>query len=298
MTCSQTNSEEQLKLEFSILFYIAVKQRMYSFIHRKIVKENGLDFLADDHLEDFARKWAPFAEKDAPDAVTRRQENSGSFLLCNSYAWIQYAIRKLSERIGREKSAAYIVDTYSCIRDIDNDPFQLLLFDSLNSIYEENSINTTDWRNAIIKIVYEKLATILAQSPDYWLQRAKSIYHSSRDESELRRAIEYCSKGIAEKESNSLRNAKFTKANLLGKLCVTTKFSSDNDLRDAVLAYAEAIADPGANGNYISELLKKGKSGVGDISKVCRAASTRVALLPFRNQINFIEGVAAGNNRY
>jgi hypothetical protein len=297
LTCDQSNSEEKIKLEFSILFYIAVKQRMYSFVHRSIIKANGLNFLADDHLDEFARKWAPFAERDESDSITRRQENSSSLLLCNSYAWIQYAIRKLSARIGKEKSATYIVDTYSCLRDIDNDPFQLLLFDSLNSIYEENSINTSDWRNAIIKIVYEKLAPILAQSPDYWLQRAKSIYHSSRDESELRRAIEYCSKGIAEKESNYLRNAKFTKANLLGKLCVITKFLLDDDIRDAILAYSEAIADPGANGNYISELLKKGKNGVGDISKVCRAASTRAALLPYKHQISFIEGVTSGSHK-
>ncbi|GEM_PF-4110217 len=280
------------KLEFSLLFYLAVRQRMYSFVHRTLLKKYGLAYMADTHISEFARKWSPFVESEATDSVSRRAENSSSVLICNSYAWTQLAVRRLSDRLGLAKTAAYIVDLYTSVRDVDPEAFQLTLFDNLNSVYSTRKLNEKDWGARVITAVYEKLAPYCAQNPDYWLQRAKGVYYVSNDEGDIRIAIEYCSKGIVEKAEKTSVNAKLTKANLLGKLCDITKFRSDEDLSMAIDAYVDAIGKRNQNPAYIDELLSKNRHEKGYIHKVCEAASTRASLLPKRNDIRFIEEYA------
>ncbi len=284
---------EPSKLEFSLLFYLAVRQQIYSFVHRTLTRKYGLAYLADTHSLEFARKWSPFIEFEMTDFVSRRTENSSSVLICNSYAWTQLAVRRLSDRLGLAQTAAYIVDLYIAIRDIDPEAFQLTLFDNLNSVYSTKRLNEKDWGARVITTVYEKLAPYCAQDPDYWLQRAKGVYYVSNDESAIRIAIEYCEKGIVEKTEKTSVNAKLTKANLLGKLCNVTKFRSDEDLSKAIDAYVEAIGRRNENPTYIDELLRKNRRGTGYMHNVCRVASTRAALLPKRHDIRSIEEYAS-----
>ncbi|MDD2728085.1 hypothetical protein [Malikia sp.] len=283
---------EPSKLEFSLLFYLAVRQRIYSFVHRTLAKKYGFDYLADTHIFEFARKWSPFIEIEETDSVSRRAENSSSVLICNSYAWTQLAIRRLSDRLGLEQTATYIVDLYVSVRDIDPEAFQLTLFDNLNSVYSTKKLNEKDWGAGVIIAVHEKLARYCAQDPDYWLQRAKGVYYISNDENMIRIAIEYCEKGIVEKTEKTSVNAKLTKANLLGKLCSVTKFRSDEDISKAIDAYVEAIGRRNDNPAYIDELLRKSRHGKGYMHSICKAASTRVALLPKRHDIRAIEEYA------
>lgn len=283
---------EPSKLEFSLLFYLAVRQQIYSFVHRALAKNYGLAYLADTHSSEFARKWSPFIEFETTDSISRRAENSSSVLICNSYAWTQLAVRRLSDRLGLAQTSTYIVDLYISIRDIDPEAFQLILFDNLNSVYSTKRLSEKDWGARVITTVYEKLAPYCAQDPDYWLQRAKGVYYISNDENEIRIAIEYCEKGIVEKTQKTSVNAKLTKANLLGKLCDVTMFRSDEDLSKTIDAFVEAIGRRNENPAYIDELLRKNRHGKGYMHKVCRMASTRAALLPKRNDIRAIEEYA------
>lgn len=280
------------KLEFSLLFYLAVRQRIYSFVHRTLAKKYGLAYMVDTHISEFARKWSPFIESETTDAVSRRAENSSSLLICNSYAWTQLALRRLSDRLGLEQTASFIVDLYISVREIDTEAFQLILFDSLNSIYRTRKLTEKDWGARVITTVYEKLAPHCAHQPDYWLQRAKGVYYLSNDERDIRIAIEYCEKGMIEKAEKTGINAKLTKANLLGKLCDITMFRSDEDLSKAIEAYVDAIGKRSENPAYIDELLNKNRHGKGYMHKVCQAASSRPALLPKRHEIRFIEDYA------
>lgn len=284
---------EPSKLEFSLLFYLAVRQQIYSFVHRTLTKKYGLAYLADTHSLEFARKWSPFIEFETTDSVSRRTEASASVLICNSYAWTQLAVRRLSDRLGLAQTAAYIADLYIAVRDIDSEAFQLILFDNLNSVYSTKRLNEADWGARVITTVYEKLAPYCAQDPDYWLQRAKGAYYVSNDESAIRIAIEYCEKGIVEKTEKTSVNAKLTKANLLGKLCSVTKFRSDEDLSKAIDAYIEAIGRRNENPTYIDELLRKNRRGTGYMHNVCLAASNRAALLPKKHDIRSIEEYAS-----
>ena len=283
---------EPSKLEFSLLFYLAVRQRIYSFVHRTITKNYDLAYLTDTHSLEFSRKWSPFIEFETTDSVSRRTENSSSVLICNSYAWTQFAVRRLSDRLGLVQTAAYIVYLYISIRDIDPEAFQLILFDNLNSVYGTKRLNEKDWGAGVINMVYEKLAPYCAQDPDYWLQRAKGVYYVSNDESEIRIAIEYCEKGIFEKTEKTSVNAKLSRANLLGKLCNVTEFRSDEDLSKAIDAYVEAIGRRNQNPTYIDELLRKNRRGTGYMHNVCQVASTRAALLSKRYDIRSIEEYA------
>ncbi|GGD85984.1 hypothetical protein GCM10010985_45700 [Caballeronia grimmiae] len=288
-SCVKWKENKKSRLEFAVLFYLAIRQRMFSKTYRAIATDYGLNYIADSHLEGFAKQWTPFLEFEEADAISRREENSHWVLICNSYAWIQYAIRNISESVGVEESASTIVDLFSSAKKIDSEAFQLILFDNLNSIYEQNVAHKADWRNRVIKLVYEKLASVISQEPDYWLQRAKSVYYISNDEIELRAAVEFCEKGIIERDRKASINANLTKANLLGKLCQITNFVSDEDLRKAISTYAEALASRNENPRYIDGLLKRNRYGKGYIRGVCTAAQGRLALLPIRHDLNFVE---------
>jgi len=281
------------KLDFSLLFYLAVRQQIYSFVHRTLTRKYDLAYLADTHSFEFAKKWSPFIEFENTDSVSRRAENSSSVLICNSYAWTQLAVRRLSDRLGLDVTAAYIVDLYVSIRDVDREAFQLILFDNLNSVYSTKRSSERDWGARVIMAVYEKLAPYCAQDPDYWLQRAKGVYYVSNDEGVIRNAIEYCEKSIVEKTEKTSVNAKLTKANLLGKLCHVTEFSSDVDLSKAIDAYVDAIGRRNENPTYIDELLRKNRRGTGYMHEVCKVASTRLALLPKRDEIRSIEAYSS-----
>lgn len=282
------------KLEFSLLFYLAVRQRIYSFVHRTLVKKYGLAYMASTHSSDFARKWSPFVEFENTDAVTRKAENSSSVLVCNSYAWTQLAVRRLSDRLGLIETASFIVELYISVRDIDPEASRFILFDNLNSVYSTKRLNEKDWGASVITAVYEKLAPYCAQNPDYWLQRAKGIYYLSNNERDIRIAIEYCEKGIVEREEKTKINAKLTRANLFGKLCMISDYKNDEDLASAIEAYMDAIGKRNENPAYIDELLRKSGHGTGYMHKVCKAASTRAALLSKRHDIRFIEEYSRG----
>ena len=280
------------KFDFSLLYYLTVRKRIYSFVHRTLLKKYGLAYIADTHTTEFARKWSPFIEFEETDAVSRKAENSASVLICNSYAWTQLAVRRLSDQLGLAETAAFIVDLYISVQEVDSESFQLILFDNLNLVYSTKRSNEKDWGAGVITMVYEKLAPYCAQNPDYWLQRAKGTYYLSNDPAKIRVAIEYCEKGIVERTAKTGINAKLTKANLLGKLCDVTDFKDDTDLSRAIDAYTDAIENRNQNAAYIDELLRKNRQEIGYMSKVCEAAKSRVGLLPKMYEIRAIEEYA------
>lgn len=286
--CKNWQADKSGKLEFAGIYYLTVRQKLYSRIFRVIANSYDSSYLGEQYMEEYGKKWAPFIEWEGTDAATRQSENSNRVLVCNSFSWCRLAVRSLSEKIGVDESAKIIVRLFSVLREVDNDPFELVLFDNLNSIYETPLNHSADWRSAIIKSVYEQLATVMSDKPDYWLQRAKSFYYMSNDEGELRTAIGYCEKGLVEKIAKTWSNAKLTKANIYGKLCFVSKYRNDEDLIKAVEAYVDAINDRDSNRGYIDELLRKSKDGRSYMGKVCDAASSRIGLLPHRMAIQHI----------
>ncbi|WP_134388983.1 hypothetical protein [Leminorella grimontii] len=280
---------EPNKLEFSLLFYLVTRERIFSLVHRSLIRNYGLGYLVDTHIDNFSRRWAPFIECEKTDAVSFRAENSSQVTVCNSYAWVQLAVRLFSEKLGVQKTASFIADLYQSVSPIDQGAYKIIMFDNLNAIYSPKIQSNRDWCKKMITTVYEELVTYCAQDPDYWLQRAKGIYYLSEREDELRIAIEYCKKSIVERAVKTGINSKLTKANLLGKLCMVTDYSRDDDISDAIYAYADAIQNRDSNSVYIDRLLKKNREGFGYMQKVCEQASKRISLLPKKEDINLIQ---------
>ncbi|MCS6514798.1 SIR2 family protein [Burkholderia thailandensis] len=277
-------------LEFSLLFYLGTRQRIYSRYFRELAKDMGLSHLSNTHFEDFARQWQPFVELEDSDASSMRSEKSASVIVANASAWIHYALHRIAKKLGPTETAAQIVRTFRMMKNIEEKAFELLLFDNLNLIFAED----LSFRSAAIREIYESLATYLANDPDYWLQRAKSIYYLSNNVDDLLVGAEYCEKSIVKKAVKTNTNAKLTKANLLGKICKVKKEPRDSDLISAIDAYITAIESRAENPVYIDDLLRKSKTGKGYMSLVCRLARKRVSLLPQKHDIELIEAYVSG----
>jgi hypothetical protein len=112
------------------------------------------------------------------------------------------------------------------------------------------------------------------------------VYYISNDPDELRAAIGYCEKGIVERAGEKTwSNARLTRANIYGKLCLQTSYASDDDVLMALRAYREALDLSALNKSYIDELLRKSQSGRHYLSKLCTAASSRPKLLAERDLV-------------
>lgn len=283
--CRLEESSDTVGLDFVILYYLAVRAQMPSRVHRTIAQALNLDFATDSLLSSFSHKWEPFVELSATDAATRRAANSNRQLVSNSHAWIHFSVRDISARIGMEKTAEYIASLYTTVKGADDRAHELILFDKLNAIYEPSRSTESDWRARIIKSVYDALRYVLVDDPNYWLQRAKSIYYLSADEDELRVAIAYCEKGIIERNTKTSVNASLTKANLLGKLCKVTNYREEEDIARAISSYAKAISQQPDNPSYVAELLEKSRYGKGYMISVYEAAVSRASMLQYRENL-------------
>ena len=188
------------KLDFSVLFYLGARQRIYSRYFRELAAASNLDHLSDSYFSDFARRWEPFVELEEADDSSRRSERSLNVIVANASAWVHYAIRQLSLKLGAEETAAQIVHTFAVMNKVEDKAFELLLFDNLNSIFSERlSVS----RSSVILGVYERLASHLSRNADYWLQRAKGLYYLSNHEDDLVVAVEYCEKSIVQRSAKT-----------------------------------------------------------------------------------------------
>lgn len=287
----QWSSSAVGKLEFSALFYLGTRQRIYSRYFRELATAYGLSHMAVNHFFDFAKRWEPFVELDDADPSSRRAERSMQVMVANANAWVHYSVRKLALRLGATETAIQIVRTFETMNRVEDKAFELLLFDNLNAIFTEG---LSDLRASVIREVYERLAAVLARDPDYWLQRAKSLYYLSNDVDDLQVGVEYCEKSIVKRGARTSTNAKLTKANLLGKVCKVKKDVDDSDFLAAIKAYVEAIESRAENPLYIDELLRKSQSGKSYMSLVCRLASKRATLLPHKREIDLVQAYVAG----
>lgn len=286
--CNRWKTSEGNKLVFMVLYYLTVRHHMPSKSIRTLAKARQQSYMGDVLLEEVPLKWQPFVESEKTDLSSRVADNSETQLVSNSFAWLRWAVRMVSEKVGPEESANLIADLFSAIKDVDKKAFELVLYDSLNSVYEPIR-GSADWRRLVIFQVYERLSTTLAEDPNYWLQRAKSIYYISNDPDELRVAAAFCEKGIVERSSEkTLSNAQLTRANIYGKLCSLTNYAHDQDMITAVLAYHEVISKSHLNPIYIDELLRKGKNGKHYLSRLCQESSKKLGLLVVQESLRAI----------
>lgn len=251
------------KSEFGLLYILAAKQKVLSIIYRAILQKSGYTTTVDDYISTLVKTWGPFIDKSVTDKSTMTASHSSFALTSNSQAWIFYALRSFASAIGINKSAELIVETIAAIKS-HKDYYDLMMFDVLNAVFSGGAGSGSQSR-ALIGETYKGLSRILSSEPNYWLQRAKSIYHdhSANDSSSVLAAIEHAEKAITETEKTVTVNAKLTRANLYGLLCQVEKYQNSEHYVAAINYYFEAIEDYHLNTEYLDELIQRNKAGKG-----------------------------------
>jgi len=256
-------SKNMSKSEFGLLYILAAKQKVLSVIYRGLLQKGGYTTTADEYITNFVQIWGPFVEKSSTGRSTIAASHSSFALKSNSQAWLFYALQSLARELGVPKSANFIVETISSIQ-AHKDHYDLMMFDVLNAVFSGSSITKSNSR-ALISETYIGLARTLSSEPNYWLQRAKSIYndHSANTADSVLAAIEHVEKAISETEKTVTINAKLTRANLYGLLCHIEKHNNLDHYIAAVNSYHQAIEDYHLNKEYLDELIQRNKGGRG-----------------------------------
>lgn len=251
------------KSEFGLLYILAAKQKVLSVIYRSLLQRGGYTTTADEYISTLVKTWGPFVYKSSTDRPTMAASHSSFALMSNSQAWLFYALRSLVSALGVSRSAELIVDTVSAIKS-HRDYYDIIMFDVLNAVFSASAVSGSRSR-ALIGETYKGLSRILSGEPNYWLQRAKSIYHdhSANDSDTVLAAIEHAEKAISETEKTVTINAKLTRANLYGLLCYIEKYQNTAHYVEAVNCYHEAIDDYHLNKEYLDELIQRNRAGKG-----------------------------------
>ncbi|WP_337057669.1 SIR2 family protein [Pseudomonas sp. USHLN015] len=280
------------KPEFGLIYILAAKQKVLSVTYRAILERNGYTSTSEDFINTFEKHWSPFIEKTETDKNTFKATHSSFSLTSNSQAWVLYALQSISAAIGTKKSAELIVETVAATKENPN-YYELIMFDVLNSLFSTTTSGANPNR-ALIGETYKKLAEILSSEPNYWLQRAKSIYHDheANDISTVLAAIEHANKAITETEKTVTVNAKLTRANLYGLLCKLDNYNNTEYYIKAIDAYHEAIEDYSANAKYIDELIAKNKAGRGYLNKIINnTPNSDTEILRIREKISHLRNI-------
>lgn len=274
---------------------MATRQRIFSIHYRAIIKASGYTSTCDDNIDSFIKIWEPFIEKIDTNLVSGKANHSQSELVSNSQAWIYFALRLISSKIGYEETANKIVYTISALKNIDDQYHELIIFDTLNSVFPSNSsFNVLSARN-LISNIYEKLAPLLSSEPDYWLQRAKSIYHNHESNSmtDVLVAIDYAKKALKESDKRVTINARLTKANLYGLLCKLDNFNTESYIFDAIDTYSEAFADYQINSLYLDGVIERNQTD-GYLKKLITNVDVMEKtpkFLNYKNKISQLSGL-------
>lgn len=141
---------------------------------------------------------------------------------------------------------------------------------------------------------YKQLARILSGEPNYWLQRAKSIYHDREANSAetVLVAIEYAEKAINETEKSVTINAKLTRANLYGLLCSIEKYQDLNHYVAAINCYHEAFDDYHLNKDYLDELIQRNRGRKGYLMGLLSSnPGSDVEVLKIRHKVAHLRSV-------
>lgn len=280
------------KSEFGLLYILAAKQKVLSIIYRAILQKSGYTTTVDDYISTLVKTWGPFIDKSDTDKSTMTASHSSFALTSNSQAWIFYALRSFASAIGINKSAELIVETIAAIKS-HKDYYDLMMFDVLNAVFSGGA-GTASQSRALIGETYKGLSKILSSEPNYWLQRAKSIYHdhSANDPSSVLAAIEHAEKAITETEKTVTVNAKLTRANLYGLLCQVENYKNSEHYIAAINYYFEAIEDYHLNTEYLDELIQRNKAGKGYLRGLLSSIpDSSVEILKIKDKVSHLRQI-------
>lgn len=198
------------------------------------------------------------------------QNHSGYKVVANAKYWLLNTLGEYSIDHKNEIAEAYKTIAI-CLKDrykqqekrFFKEMSKYIKFDVLNAIFSNNE-KKNGGSAGLIRRIYEKLHDYLCDDPQYFHQRAKSIYWlSATDKNKLKEALNFIDKALNDIEAtkditneytkNSLSHVEYTKALILGRLCTVNNFDNYDLTVNALKCYYKAFTNI-RNRAYISDL--------------------------------------------
>lgn len=203
-------------------------------------------------------------------SLYEENNHSGYKVIANAKYWVLNTLGEYSIIHKNEIAEAYkaISDSLKVRHNQENKFFKEMAkyinFDILNSIFPKNIKKGSA---GLIGRIYEKLHDDLCNDPQYFHQRAKSIYWLKRNDSiQLEEALKLVDKSINDIEvsrdvnndniKNSISHIEYTKALIVGRICNLTQYRDIELTKSAIECYYRAFTNP-RNSAYTSDLKKR-----------------------------------------
>lgn len=186
-------------------------------------------------IDGLIKKVAPIIEK-VNTTPSEASHHSTEKLVHNS----KYALLEILKRFSDNEiadSIYYIVSNFKPDYSRRRLYIDIILFDTLNQIFSKSN------KDELIKKIYIKLQPLLESDSHYWLQRAKSIYRTSSDLTNLMEAYGFAKKSYMDNENDNLKNKSALSLSLI--CCALAEITNGDEqykyYEEAVLKANEAI---------------------------------------------------------
>jgi len=166
--------------------------------------------------------------------------------------------------------------------------FQFIRVDTLKAVLPESY-------HQVAQIIYPLLRDDFGHIPDFWLQWAKAKLYTAKTIPEMEESLQYVQKAEADGTRKTQKNAAFTKAIILGKMCKIESFQNVERCVEAVLQYDLTIRGRGDNSKYVMSLRDENNTSSATLLELVshlRRTMPRELLRArneFENVVNFIE---------
>ncbi len=253
--------------EIELLLVVAVADKAHSSL------ATALGIRADQFFE-LCDRFAPVIDRADTSRSEFRDTGSRYKIVANSKVGLAYQIAYAVNARGYNWLASRLEALVGKLlsmpqfRHVANSMF---MFDSINYLLTQAS----DGRERIgfrpvVRQVYEGLQSLLSDSPDYWLQRAKATLNVDDDEDSLIAGIEFALKAYSEAERpRTIDNAEFSIALLYGKLCAITKHENSRYVASAVEWFARALRNYHRNPDYVQRVVDETRERRSWFSLLC-----------------------------
>lgn len=262
--------------ELVIIIWNLVQTKMY---HEEIVSLG----LSKKYMN-IVKKFAPFLQEEKCKGSEIRKKHSAFKIVCNgklgllqilnNYAYPQDD--KMGNAVAKTRHGKICNSIYHIMCSFDrvdkNVIKKFIMFDTLNDIfsskYSQSSINyiasgggsgkSSHGAARLIQEIYdnEKIQKLEAADPNYWLQRAKSIYimyRKQQDIEKLRQGIQWAIKAEQDSEiyvkqgmkqyARTMSNATIQIAIMYGRVAKLNKYSIQADNYRAIEYYYKGLSD-------------------------------------------------------
>lgn len=238
----------------------------------------------------FVTKFAPLLELEET-SIAEREQHSRFKIVVNSKIWLNHLLKAYHMSIIQPD---ILYNLQTIIRIFKNHgqykliQQRVMMLDSLNGIMGKDGGSYK-----LMRYIYENLQVQLADSPDYWLQRAKVIYKLEKYvDKAVEDAIDFAKKAYFDGQRlRTVNNAEFMVALLYGKLCIMQKFSQIESIKNAIEWFYNAIKTHEYNQDYINAMLVSKESVGKTFSTFCiylDSGKKPSSLLQYTKEIDLI----------